>query len=119
MRTHTFPRLLLSGFLFAFIAATALAPRAMAKGPNDWTETVTGENEFVTACGGFGITTSYTSFLNYHLVEDASGDEVFQRLNVSFVGALTNAENGQSLQYNGKFTRTSDYHIGRVTISDL
>jgi hypothetical protein len=118
MHTHVFPRLLLIGFMFALLAAGTVHYKAAADTMN-WTETASGEDEFVHACNGFDITTSYTSNLAYHAVGNTSGDQVYQRLNVSFVGTLINAKNGQSLPYDGKFTRTSDYHLGRVMVTDL
>jgi len=119
MHSHTLPRLLLVGFLFALVAAGGMHYKVAAQNSGDWTETVSGEDEFVQACRGFNITSSYTSNLAYHVIENHSGDQVVERVNVSFAGALTNAKNGLSLPYDGKFTRTSDYHIGRVTVTDL
>jgi hypothetical protein len=119
MHSYTLPRLLLVGFLFALIAASGIHYKAAAQNSGDWTQTMSGEDEFVQACKGFDITTSYTSNLAYHVIENHSGDPVVERVNVSFAGALTNAKNGQSLPYDGTFTRTSDYHIGRVTVTDL
>jgi hypothetical protein len=120
MSTHVIPRLLLVGCLFAFIVTGAAHSKAAAKaGTTDWSDTVSGENEFVQACKGFDIITSYTSNRSFHVVENYSGDWVVERLNVSFVGSLANAKNGYSLPYDGKFTRTTYSHIGRVTISDL
>src|SRR4051794_36857719 len=119
MRSHLLPRLLLVCFLFAFGVASAAADHAAAAGANSWSETKSGENEYVESCKGFAITTSYSSDLDYNVVENHSGDPVVQKVNVKFVGALANSVSGTSLSYSGKFTRTSDYHIGRVTVSDL
>jgi hypothetical protein len=119
MHTRVIPRLLLVGFMFALIAAgTTTHFKAAAADTADWSNTTSGENQFVHACTGFDITTSYTTNLKYHVVENYTGDKVVERLNVSFAGALANAKNGQSLPYDGRFTRTTD-HLGRTTISDL
>jgi hypothetical protein len=120
MSTHAIPRLLLVGCLFAFIVTGAVHSKAAAKaGTMDWSETVSGEEEFVQACNGFDITSSYTSNRAFHVVENYSGDWVVERLNISFAGSLANAKNGSSLPYDGKFTRTTYSHLGRVTVSDL
>jgi hypothetical protein len=118
MHTHVIPRLLLVGFMFALIAAGSIHIKASAADTVDWSDTTSGENQFVHACTGFDITTSYTTNLKYHIVENYTGDKFFERLNVSFTGALANSKNGQSLPYDGRFTRTTD-HLGRTTISDL
>lgn len=119
MHSYTLPRLLLVGFMFALIAVGGIHHKTAAKDSTSWTEAASGEDEFVQACRGFNITSSYTSKLAYHVIENHSGDYVVEQLDASFTGALTNAENGQSLPYDGKFTRTTDYHIGRVTVSNL
>jgi hypothetical protein len=120
MYTHPVPRLLLVGLLFCLIATGVVHVKAAANtGPTDWSDTVSGENEYVQFCKGFDITTSYTSKLTYHVVENHPGERVIERMNVSFVGALANAKNGQSLPFDGKFTRTTYHHIGRVMIADL
>jgi hypothetical protein len=120
MHTHALPRLLLVGLLFCLIATGMVHDKAAATaGTMDWSDTVSGEDEFVQACNGFDITTSYTSNRAFHVVENYAGDWVVERLNISFVGSLANAENGHSLPYDGKFTRTSYSHIGRVMITDL
>jgi hypothetical protein len=105
--------------LFALAAASGVHYRAAAAGSHSWSDTASGENEYVDSCKGFAITTSYASNLNYDVVENYSGDPVVENLNVTFAGALANSVTGTSLPYSGKFTRTSYYHIGRVTVSDL
>ena len=119
MRSHLLPRLLVVGFVFALALTSAVYDRAEAAGSHSWSDTASGENEYVDSCKGFAITTSYASNLNYDVVENYSGDPVVENLNVTFAGALANSVTGTSLPYSGKFVRTSDYHIGRVTVSDL
>lgn len=119
MRSHQLPRLLLVGFIFALAAASAPHFRVVAAGTSSWSETASGENEYVESCKGFAIITNYSSNLDYSVVKNYSGDPVVENVNVTFAGALANSVTGTSLPYSGKFTRTSDYHIGRVAVSDL
>jgi hypothetical protein len=120
MYTRAIPRFLLIGLLFALITTGAVQfSSAASAGARDWTDTVSQEDVFVQTCSSFNITSSYTSDREHHDVADASGDMVYERLKVSFTGALQNANNGQSVPYDGKFTRTSDYIRSEVSISNF
>jgi hypothetical protein len=120
MHTHAIPRLLLVGLALALlVTGLRIAPTAADTGARDWSNSESKEDVFVHACEGFVMTTSYTTHRTHHTVTNYSSDVILERLHVTVVGVLTNATNGQSLLYDGKFTRTSYYHIGRVTVSDL
>jgi hypothetical protein len=124
MHTHAIPHLLLVGLTLALLATgLRIAPTAadtdVGGGVRDLSESESNEDVFVQACEGFAMTTSYTINRTRHAVTNYSGDVIFERLGVTFVGVLANAENGQSLPYDGKFTRTSDYHRNLVTITDF
>jgi hypothetical protein len=92
---------------------------AVAAERKNWFETNYQESVLVQLCGGFDLTSSYTANLDRQLLIDDAGDEVFEQLNVEFAGSLNNAVSGKAYQYNGNFTRWSNYIQGRVTITDL
>jgi hypothetical protein len=118
MQTYAIPRFLLIGLLFTLIVTFAVRSSAGASGGvRDWSDTVSQEDVFVQACSDFNITSSYTSDRKHHDVADANGEMVYERLQVSFAGALQNAKNGQFVPIDGKFTRTSDYVHGNVWVS--
>jgi hypothetical protein len=85
----------------------------------DWTETNSQEDTLVQTCDGFDITSSYTVNAAHRLTTDKSGDEVLERMNVDFAGAIANSLTGKSYAYDGAFTRWSDYVRNKVTINDL
>jgi hypothetical protein len=117
MHTRFIPRLLMVSLMLTL--ALAIHFRASAAERIDWTETSTQENVLVQDCGGYDITSNYTADIAHHLIADNTGDEVSEQLNVDFVGSLGNAETGKSYQYDGHFTRWSNYIQGQVTITDL
>jgi hypothetical protein len=131
MHTRYVPRLLFVSLLLAFIVAGANQFSAGATSAQvdiwgegslqyiDWTETNSQENTLVQTCDGFDITSSYTTNIAHHLTIDNSGDEVLERMNVSFAGAIGNSLTGKSYAYDGAFTRWSDYVRNKVTINDL
>jgi hypothetical protein len=119
MNTRTIPRLLLIGFLFAFVTANASHFSAAAKGPVEPPNTISYENQLVQACGGFDITTSYTVNRAYDVVEYQTGHTVIEQRQVSFSGAIGNAANGKSYAYDGHYTRTANFDQGTKTFTDL
>src|SRR5215207_11432444 len=98
MHAHTFPRFFLVPLLAALIAAGLLAS-PVAADTNIWSDSGSGEDIFVQACPAFDITTSYTADRTFKLVSNSSGDQVVERLYVSFAGALANDATGHSLPY--------------------
>jgi hypothetical protein len=131
MQTRFIPRLLTAGLLLAFIFAGMNHLTANAKSGQtdlwgegllhlvDWTEQNTQEDVLVQKCDGFDITSSYTVNIAHHLTTDNSGNEVLERMNVDFAGAIGNGLTGKSYAYDGTFIRWSDYIRNKVTINDL
>jgi hypothetical protein len=131
MQTHFIPRLLISSLLLAFIFAGASNLTAGAKSGQadlwgdgllqvtDWTETHSQEDVLVQSCDGFAVTDSNTANIAHHLTSYSSGGAVLERLNVDFAGSIGNSLTGKSYQYDGHFTRWSDYIQNKVTINDL
>jgi hypothetical protein len=118
MHAHTFPRFFLVPLMSALIAA-GLLTSPVAADTTTWSDTGSGEDIFVHACPEFDVTTSYTADRTFKVVSNSSGDQVVERVSISFAGALANNATGQSLPYDGGFHRYSDYHSNKVTITDL
>jgi hypothetical protein len=119
MPTRFIPRLLTLSLLLTLVFASAIHFRASAADRIDWTETNYQEDVLVQDCGGYDITSSYTTNIAHHLIADNTGDEVSEQLNVDFTGSLGNAQTEKSYQYDGHFTRWSNYIQGKVTITDF
>jgi hypothetical protein len=119
MLTRFIPRLLMLSLMLAFALSTAIQFRASAAERIDWTETNSEENVLVQECGLYNITSSYTAEIAHHLIADNEGDEVSEQMNVDFVGSVGNPATGKSYQYDGHFTRWSNYIQSQVTITDL
>jgi hypothetical protein len=119
MHARFIPRLLIVGLMLTLAFANAIHFRALAADRFDWTDTNSQESVLVQKCNGFDITTSYSAEIAHHLIADNTGNEVTEQLNVSFAGSLGNAATGKSYQYDGKFTRWSNYIHNNVTITDL
>src|SRR5215211_4112386 len=119
MHTRFIPRLLALGLMLGLVFSNAILFRASAAERIDWTESSSQENVLVQGCGLYDITSSYTVDIAHHLIADNEGDEVSEQLNVDFVGSLGNAASGKSYQYDGHFTRWSNYIQSQATITDL
>jgi hypothetical protein len=119
MHLNTLSHLLLVTLTVAFMAGGLGTTPVDAKGNRDWTDMVSRENVFVQACSGFNITSSYTTVRKYHVVEDYTGQTVFERRDVSFDGAVVNAVTGGGFGFDGGFVRTSDYDQNTTSISNL
>jgi hypothetical protein len=119
MPTRFIPRLLALSLMLTLVFSSAILFRASAAERIDWTETNSQENALVQGCGLYNITTSYIVDIAHHLITDNTGDEVTEQLNVDFAGSVGNAASGKSYQYDGHFTRWSNYAVGRVMITDL
>jgi hypothetical protein len=118
MHAHLLPRLLLVAFTTAFIGSGLLRSSASAD-TSTWSDTLSGESAFVQACSGFDLTTSFTTNRTIKLISNSAGDQVVERAYVGFVGTLANDKTGQSLPYDGRFTRISDYQRNSVTVRDF
>jgi hypothetical protein len=105
--------------MLTLIFASALHYRQAAAEQTDWTETKSQENVLVQACGLYNIVSSYTADLDHHLITENTGDEISEQLKVEFAGSLGNPASGKSYQYDGHFTRWSNYIQNQVTITDL
>jgi hypothetical protein len=120
MHTRSMFRSLFISLTFVLIAfGLVTAPAARAAGTCTWSEESSREDVPVQACGGFAITSSYTTIRAYHIVADRSGATVFEREQVNFTGAIANATTGKSFGYDGHLTRSADYDQGKSLISDL
>jgi hypothetical protein len=119
MHTRFIPRLLALGLMLTLVFASAIHFRALGAERINWTETNSQENVLVQGCGLYNITTSYTVDIAHHLIADNEGDEVSEQMNVDFVGSVGNPATGKSYQYDGHFTRWSNYFQSRATITDL
>jgi hypothetical protein len=131
MHTRYIPRLLVVSLVLAVIVAGLNQISVGAKSGqtdlwgegllhlSDWTETNSQEDALVQQCDGFDITSSYTANIAHHLTTDNSGNEVLERQNVDFTGAIGNSLTGKSYTYDGTFMRWSDYIRNQVTINDL
>jgi hypothetical protein len=112
MHSHTIPRLLLTGFLFAFIAASVIPLSTAAKSDTEWSFTESRENVFVESCGNSRITTSFTITRTHRTVFD-------YRENVRFAGAIGNDTTGTSYAYDGYYTRAAVDDESSFAITDL
>ncbi len=119
MHSHTYPRLLLVGFLFAFMAAGAFHFTAGAAGVREWTDTTSQEDTLAATCTGLDLTTSYLVKRSNRVVEDYPGHAALDSRRVSFTGAIGNGLDDSSYGYDGFYTRTHDLYTGKVWISDL
>jgi hypothetical protein len=121
MHSHTIPRLLLVGFMFALLAAGTVRYNAGAEqvAIRDWTTTQSQENEFVQSCGAASIKTSYTTIRHYRRFDSPNGDEIVNHQEVKFSGAIGNVVTGKSYAYDGHYTRITDLEQGTNAVSDL
>jgi hypothetical protein len=119
MHTRFIPRLLALGLMLTLVLGGGISYRAAAAERINWTETKSEENVLVQSCGLYNITSSYTVDIARHLITDNEGDEVSEQTSVDFVGSLGNAASGKSYQYDGHFTRWSNYIRSQVTITDF
>jgi hypothetical protein len=119
MHSHTYPRLLLVGFLFAFMAAGALHFKAQAAGVREWTDTTSQEDTLAAACPGLDLTTSYLVNRSNRVVEDYPGHSIVDSQHVTFTGTIGNGLDDSSYGYDGFYLRTTDHSQGKVWISDL
>jgi hypothetical protein len=118
MHAPTLPRFLLAALIVALIGAGMLAS-PVAADTTTWSDTGSGEDIFVWACHDFDITTNYTANRTFKVISNSSGDQVVERSYVSFAGTLANDATGQSLPYDGRFNRHSDYNRNQVMVTDL
>src|SRR4051812_39990297 len=100
MHTYTIPRLLLTGFLLAFVAMSAIHFSAAAKNSNEWSFTQSRENVFIESCGSSRVVTSFTITRTHRLVAD-------YREQVRFAGSIGNEMTGKSYAYDGHYTRAA------------
>jgi hypothetical protein len=121
MHSHTIPRLLLVGFMFALIATGIVRYNAGAEqvALRDWTTTQSQENEFVQSCGAASIKTSYTTIRHYRRFDSPGGDEIVNHQDVKFSGAIGNVVTGKSYAYDGSYTRIADLEQGTNAVSNL
>jgi hypothetical protein len=119
MHSHTYPRLLLVGFLFAFMAAGAFHFTAGAAGVREWTDTKSQEDTLAAVCPGLDLTTSYLVTRSNRVVEDYPGHAALDSQHVTFEGAIGNGLDDSSYGYDGFYMRTHDLYTGKVWISDL
>jgi hypothetical protein len=112
MNSRTIPRLLLTGLLFAFVAANAIHFSAAAKGSGEWSDTQSRENVFVEACGSSIITTSFTTTRTHRDVTD-------YREHVRFAGSVGNDITGHSYAYDGHYDRAAIDDQGGFAVTDL
>jgi hypothetical protein len=121
MQSHTIPRLLLVGFMFALIAAGAIQFKAAAAQvvAQDWTTSESRENVPVQKCGDSDITASYTTTREYVRYGSPALEPVYEIQHVNFTGSIGNATSGKSYEYAGHYSRTVDFTQSSVWISDL
>jgi hypothetical protein len=120
MHTRSMFRSLFISLTFVLIAfGLVTAPAARAAGTRTWSDESSREDVPVQTCGGFAITSSYTTVRAYHIVADRSGATVIERQQVSFTGSLGNATTGKSFAYDGYYSRMADYDQENASISDL
>ncbi|MFL5758917.1 MAG: hypothetical protein ACJ789_04215 [Thermomicrobiales bacterium] len=120
MHTRSLFRLLFVSLTLVLIATGVLTgPAARAAGTREWSDESSHEDVSVQACGGFAITSSYTTIRTYHVVVDPAGATVFERQQVGFRGAIGNATTGKSFAYDGHYTRVADFDRGSASVSDL
>jgi hypothetical protein len=112
MHPHTIPRFLLTGLLFAFVAANAVYFSAAAKSTHEWSNTQSRENVFVDACGSSIITTSFTTTRTHRDVTD-------YREHVRFAGSVGNDITGNSYAYDGHYDRAAVDDQGGFAVTDL
>ncbi|MFL5758573.1 MAG: hypothetical protein ACJ789_02475 [Thermomicrobiales bacterium] len=119
MHSHTYPRLLLVGFLFAFIAAGFSHFEAGAEGVHEWTDTTSQEDTLAATCPGLDLTTSYLVKSSYQVIEEYPGREALESQRVSFTGAIGNGLDDSSYGYDGFYTRTTDQFQRKAWVTDL
>jgi hypothetical protein len=119
MHTHALPRLLLAGFTIALVAFGVLSAPAAAADTTNWPETTGHENVLVQSCSSFSIISSYTTDREDHVVKDYTGQSVYERRDVTFSGTLANTSTDKAYLYDGHFTRSANWDLGEVRISDL
>jgi hypothetical protein len=121
MQSHTLPRLLLVGFMFALIAAGTLRYNAAAAEVDirDSSTTQSQENVPVQKCGDSDITASYTTTREYVRYGSPAIEPVYEIEHVNFTGSIGNATSGKSYEYAGHYSRTVDFTQSSVWISDL
>jgi hypothetical protein len=117
MHSHAILRFLLAGLTIALVAGAMIRPAAAER--INWTDTSSQEAQLVQGCDGFGITTSYTVKRVHNIVEEYTRENVFERQQVEFSGALGNSETGLSYAYDGHYTTVADYDKGSFAISNL
>jgi len=121
MHSRSVPRLLLVGFMFAFIAAGGFHFKTAASqiAVQEWTNTQSQEDVLVQSCGSSDITTSYSVTRDYVRYNIPNVDPVFERQQVSFTGSIGNATSGKSYEYDGHYSQAIDFKRGTAEISNL
>jgi hypothetical protein len=119
MPTHALSRLLVAALTLALFATGVLSASAAAPNKTVWSDTTSRENIVVQACASFTVISSYTTDREHHVVEDYSGQSVYERHEVSFSGTLANTSNDKAYLYDGHFTRSANWDLGKAQISDL
>jgi hypothetical protein len=119
MHPHPYPRLLLIGFLFAFVTMSAIHSNAGAEGLRERTNTTSQEDTLAATCPGLDLKTSYLVKTSNHIVEDYPGHTAIDSQHVTFEGAIGNGLEDSSYGYDGFYTRTADHIQDKVWISDL
>jgi hypothetical protein len=119
MRTNLFPRLVVFVLTLALADVGLIKASSASADTSNWSDTVNGEDVLVQACNGFDITGSYMMNREFKFVQYSTGNHVLERTRVSYEGALANSMTGQSLPYDGAFTRIADDHRGIVIVTDF